>query len=334
MFRSFFLSRRWLPWSLLGTALILFATWYRVNLDVQINEWFGTFYDLVQKALGKPGSITLPEFWGHLMTFGRIALVYVTIAVVLDFFVKHYIFRWRTAMNDYYMAHWERLRHIEGAAQRVQEDTMRFARIMESLGVDFMRSMMTLVAFLPILWALSAKVTELPWVGPVSHSLVWVAIGFALAGTVVMALVGIKLPGLEFHNQRVEAAYRKELVHGEDDAGRASPAVAQSLFRNVRHNYFRLFFHYLYFDVVKWSYLQFGVLVPYIALGPTLVAGLITLGVMQQIVRAFGRVEQSFQYLVLSWTTVVELISVYKRLRAFERQIAQGAQMGPVAAQP
>ena len=42
MFRSFFLSRRWLPWSLLGTALILFATWYRVQLDVQINEWFGT----------------------------------------------------------------------------------------------------------------------------------------------------------------------------------------------------------------------------------------------------------------------------------------------------
>jgi peptide/bleomycin uptake transporter len=63
------------------------------------------------------------------------------------------------------------------------------------------------------------------------------------------------------------------------------------------------------------------VLVPYIALGPTLVAGAITLGVMQQIVRAFGRVESAFQYLVLSWTTVVELLSVYKRLRAFERQI-------------
>jgi ABC-type long-subunit fatty acid transport system fused permease/ATPase subunit len=42
---------------------------------------------------------------------------------------------------------------------------------------------------------------------------------------------------------------------------------------------------------------------------------------MQQIVRAFGRVENSFQYLVNSWTTIVELISVYKRLRAFERQI-------------
>lgn len=321
MFKSFFLARRWWPWSLLGSLLILVATWYRVNLDVQINEWFGSFYDLVQKALGSPGSITLPEFWGHLVTFGRIALLYVTIAVVLDFFVKHYIFRWRNAMNDWYMAHWEQLRQIEGAAQRVQEDTMRFARIMESLGVDFMRSLMTLAAFLPILWTLSAKVTELPFFGTVQHSLVYVAIAFALAGTVLLAVVGVKLPGLEFQNQRVEAAYRKELVYGEDQPGRAAPPVTHKLFGDVRTNYFRLFFHYLYFDVAKWTYIQFGVLVPYIALGPTLVAGGITLGVMQQIVRAFGRVETSFQYLVHSWTTIVELISVYKRLRAFERQI-------------
>ncbi|NPC56251.1 peptide antibiotic transporter SbmA [Caenimonas soli] len=321
MFRSFFFSRRWLPWSLLGTALILFATWYRVQLDVQINEWFGTFYDLIQKALGKPGTITMAEYWGQISTFFRIAMLYVTIAVVLDFFVKHYIFRWRTAMNDYYMQHWHKLRHIEGAAQRVQEDTMRFASIMEGLGVDFMRSLMVLAAFLPILATLSAKVTELPFFGVVPYSLVWVAIGFALAGTVLLAIVGIKLPGLQFQNQRVEAAYRKELVYGEDDASRASQPVAGTLFGEVRRNYFRLFFHYLYFDVAKWSYLQFGVLVPYIALAPTLVGGVVTLGVMQQIVRAFGRVESAFQFLVLSWSTVIELISVYKRLRAFEQQI-------------
>jgi peptide/bleomycin uptake transporter len=255
------------------------------------------------------------------MTFGQIAGLYVLIAVFADFFIKHYVFRWRTAMNDFYTAHWHVVRGIEGASQRVQEDTMRFARMVEGLGVSFMRSVMTLVAFLPILWTLSAKVTELPWIGPVSHSLVWVAILFALAGTVLMALVGYKLPGLEFENQRVEAAYRKELVYGEDDHQRAGSDQVGMLFRNVRVNYFRLFFHYMYFDVARYSYLQFGVLVPYIALGPTLVTGAITLGLMQQIVRAFGRVESSFQYLVNSWTTIVELISVFKRLRAFERQI-------------
>ena len=133
------------------------------------------------------------------------------------------------------------------------------------------RSLMTLVAFLPILWTLSGKITELPFFGPVQHSLVYVAIAFALAGTVLLAIVGIKLPGLEFQNQRVEAAYRKELVYGEDNSERAAPPVVQKLFGDVRFNYFRLFFHYLYFDVAKWSYLQFGVLVPYMALGPTLV---------------------------------------------------------------
>ncbi len=333
MFKSFFFSRRWLPWSLLGTAAILFATWYRVELDVQINEWFGTFYDLVQKALSKPGSITTADYWAQLNIFLRIAMLYVTIAVVLDFFVKHYIFRWRTAMNDYYMAHWDKLRHIEGAAQRVQEDTMRFASIMEGLGIDFMRSLMVLGAFLPILAGLSAKVTELPFIGPIPYSLVWVAIAFALAGTVLLAIVGIKLPGLQFQNQRVEAAYRKELVYGEDDGARASEPVTLKLFGDVRTNYFRLFFHYLYFDVAKWSYIQFGVLVPYIALAPTMVSGAVTLGVMQQIVRAFGRVESSFQFLVLSWSTIVELMSVYKRLRAFERQIKAGdaAEVRPAA---
>jgi peptide/bleomycin uptake transporter len=325
MFRPFFLSRRWLPWSLPGVAAILYATWYKVQLDVQINEWFGDFYNLIQKALGKPNSITIEEYLGQLATFGHIAGLYVTVAVATDFFIKHYVFRWRTAMNDYYAANWHAIREIEGASQRVQEDTMRFARLVEGLGVSFMRSVMTLFAFLPILWTLSEKVTELPWVGLVSHSLVWVAIAFALAGTVLMATIGFKLPGLEFENQRVEAAFRKELVYGEDDQGRATPAQFGALFADVRRNYFRLFFHYMYFDVAKYSYLQFGVLVPYIALGPTLVTGTITLGIMQQIVRAFGRVESSFQYLVSSWTTIVELISVYKRLRAFERRIGGAA---------
>ena len=334
MFRAFFLDPRWFGWSILGSALILVANWYQVELDVKINEWFGEFYNLIQKALGKPGAVTFDEYIGQLMTFGKIAALYVMIAVVVEFFTKHYVFRWRTAMNDYYMRHWPLVRHIEGASQRVQEDTMRFARIMEGLGVSFMRSVLTLIAFLPILWGLSGQVKELPWIGPVDHALVYVAILTALAGTVLLAAVGFKLPGLEFHNQRVEAAYRKELVLGEDHADRAGPPKVSELFSDVRRNYFRLYFHYMYFDVAKWSYLQFTVLVPYIALGPTIVAGALTLGAMQQIVRAFSRVENSFQYLVNSWSTIVELISVYKRLRAFEARIreaqraqrAQGAQ--------
>ena len=84
-----------------------------------------------------------------------------------------------------------------------------------------------------------------------------------------------------------------------------------------------MYFHYLYFNAVKWSYLQGMVIVPYLALAPTIVTGAITLGFVQQIIRAFGRVEGSMQYILKVWPTVIELASVYKRLREFESKIEQ-----------
>ncbi len=323
MFRAFFGSRRWWVWAWLGSALILLGTWYKVQLSVQINDWFGAFYDSVQKALSQPGSITEASYLGLLLSFFQIAGIFVLVAVLQEFFSKHFVFRWRTAMNDFYIAHWARLRQIEGASQRVQEDTMRFARLMETLGLGLMDSLLTLLAFLPILWTLSEKVTALPWIGPVPHSLVYVALLFAIFGTVLLAGVGSKLPGLEYANQRVEAAYRKELVIGEDDPTRAAPPSLQNLFRAVRTNHFRMYFHYMYFDAAKWSYLQAGVLVPYIALAPSIVAGAFTLGVMEQIARAFSQVQESFQYLVRSWSSIVELVSVFKRLQAFEQTLQE-----------
>ena len=321
MFRSFFLSKFWFKWSWPGMGVIVLGTWYQVQVDVKINEWFGGFYDLIQKALSTPNSVQLSEFNSFLLTFGKIAGIYVVVAVFLSFFTKHWIFRWRNAMNDYYMNNWVKLRTIEGASQRVQEDTRRFAATMETLGVSLLDSFLTLVAFLPILWELSKPIKVLPFIGEVDHALVYVAVIFALFGTALLAAIGIKLPGLEFNNQKVEAAFRKELVFGEDHEDRAKPPTIVELFNNVRRNYFRLFFHYMYFDIAKWSYLQFGVLVPYMALGPTIVSATITLGVMQQIVRAFGRVESSFQFLVRSWSIIVELISIYKRLVAFEKAL-------------
>ena len=312
------LPHRWFRWSVACSALIVFLLWFQVQLDVMINNWFGTFYNIVQQALAKPGAVTQEQFFGQLVTFGGIAMVYIMTAVLTAFITSHYVFRWRTAMNDFYVGHWERLRHIEGASQRIQEDTQKFSQTVEGLGASLVQALMTLIAFLPILWGLSSYVTELPLVGPVPQALVFVAVLWAAIGTAALAVAGVRLPGLEFRNQRVEAAYRKELVLGEDQAARAQPMTLQELFLDVRANYFRLYANFLYFNVVRYAYLQTSVLIPYIALAPSIVAGGLTLGVMQQVIRAFGRVEDSFQYLVRSWTTIVSLISVYKRLRTFE----------------
>ena len=318
---KFFVQKKWFLWSIFGSIFILVSTWYQVQLDVKINEWFGEFYDTLQKALTTPNSVSETEFIGYLFTFAKIAALWILIAVFTGFFTSHWVFRWRTSMADYYHEQWLKARLTEGASQRVQEDTRRFAATMETLGVSLLDSFLTLVAFLPILWELSKPIKVLPFIGEVDHALVYVAVIFALFGTALLAAIGIKLPGLEFNNQKVEAAFWKELVFGEDHEDRAKPPTIVELFNNVRRNYFRLFFHYMYFDIAKWSYLQFGVLVPYMALGPTIVSATITLGVMQQIVRAFGRVESSFQFLVRSWSIIVELISIYKRLVAFEKAL-------------
>lgn len=311
----------WSVWSILGSALILFTTYFQVQVSVTINGWFGPFYDMIQRALGKPNAVTLAEFNGHLVTFASIALVAVVVGAMARFFISHYVFRWRTAMNDYYISHWSRLRKIEGASQRVQEDTMRFATISENLGANFIDAVLTLIAFLPVLAKLSSVVTELPIVGVIPYPLVFAAVIWSLIGTVAMAVIGYRLPGIEFHNQRVEAAYRKELVYGEDDPARADPPKLNELFGYVRRNYFWLYWNYLYFNVGRIVYLQTDAIFAYFLLAPTIVSGTITLGTMNQIIRAFGQVKSSFQYLVNSWSTIVDLLSIYKRLRAFEATI-------------
>jgi peptide/bleomycin uptake transporter len=311
----------WANWSILGTALILFTSYFQVQVSVAINSWYGPFYNLIQAALSKSAPVELGQFYAELVSFAGIAFIAVTVGVFTRFFVSHWIFRWRTAMNNYYMSYWDRLRVIEGASQRVQEDTMRFSTTMEGLGINLVEAVLTLIAFLPVLLALSVNITELPFIGEVPYALVVVAILWSIFGTTFLALVGIKLPGLEFRNQRVEAAYRKELVYGEDDAARAQPPTARQLFANVRSNYFRLYFHYMYFNVARIFYLQTDTIFPYVVLAPTIVAGKITLGAMNQILNAFLQVRTSFQYLVTSWTTIVELLSIYKRLSAFEATI-------------
>ena len=178
---------------------------------------------------------------------------------------------------------------------------MRFATSMEGLGVNLVDAIMTLIAFLPVLVRLSSSVTELPLIGAIPYPLVVAALLWATFRNGVSRRDRNTASGLEFHNQRVEAAYRKELVHGEDDSSRATPPTLMELYAAVRRNYFRVYLNYMYFNVGRILYLQTDNIFPYIVLAPTIVAGTITLGPMNQILNAFSQVRSSFQYLVNSW---------------------------------
>ena len=320
-FWAYYSPHKWQIWSILGSSVLMLMAYLTVQVSVVINAWYGPFYDDIQKALGGGGEVTAADLYGHLLVFCIIVLPYILFVPFKIFFTSHYVFRWRNAMNDFYTERWTKVRQIEGASQRIQEDTMRFASIMKGLGVYMVDSVMTLISFLPVLTALSVHVEELPIVGSIPYPLVTLAILWSVFGTIVLIFSGIKLPGLEFKNQRVEAAFRKELVIGEDRIERADPPSLIQLFNNVRRNYFRIYFHYAYFNLVRYLYIQADNVIVYIFLIPTIVSGRITLGIMNQVLRAFGQVASSFQFLVNSWTTIIDLISVYKRLQAFEASI-------------
>ena len=320
MFR-FFIIKKWFIWSWLGTFVILSSLWIQVKIDVRINEWFGKFYDMIQKALAKPNAITISEYWESLFSFISLAGLYVAVYVIISFFTAHYLFRWRTAMVEWYHSVYDDARKIEGAAQRVQEDTIKFSRIMESLGTSFIESLMVLFQFIPILLGLSVGI-PIYFFGDWQYGLITGALLWTLGGTVFLIGLGwlLRLVGVEYDLQKKEAAYRKLLVIAEDD-GTIRPKKIEELFDDVRSIHFLSYIRYLYFNIGRMAYLQANVLSAYVFLAPAIVAGVVTLGVMQQIIRAFGRVEGSMQYLLKAWPTIIELASVYKRLREFEANI-------------
>jgi peptide/bleomycin uptake transporter len=311
-------------------------------MTVAINEWYGGFYNLLQTALSfkndpQKGTALFYEkitslayvrngFEGE-PSFLVIAVPYVLLAMTTAYFTRRYGLWWREAITFDYIPRWRNVtEEIEGASQRIQEDANRFARIVESLGLQGARAVLTLVAFLPLLWYLSQFI-EVPFIDGTTVSfidtkeiidptqvdrsryvqtpdgilvtnsdyipgiLVWIALVASVGGMAVSWLVGAKLPGLEYNNQVREAAFRKELVYGEDDkVNFASVPTLTELFTGVRWNYKRLYLHYGYFDLWAQMYDQCMIVVPYLVVGPSLFTGVVLLGVMVQVSNAFQKV--------------------------------------------
>ena len=318
---KFFNSKKWFLWAWIGSFIILSSLWVQVVIDVKINEWFGVFYDMIQKALAEPNAVSIEEYFASLFSFITLAGMYIAVYVAISFFTAHFLFRWRTSMVEWYHSVYDKARKIEGASQRVQEDTIKFTRIMEGLGTSLIESIMILIQFIPILFGLSFGI-PIFFFGEWEYGLIVGALIWTIGGTVFLIVLGLilRLVGVEYDLQKQEAAYRKILVIAEDNET-VRPKRIDELFDDVRKIHYLSYLRYLYFNIGRIAYLQANVLSAYVFLAPAIVAGVVTLGVMQQIIRAFGRVEGSMQYLLKAWPTIIELASVYKRLREFEDKL-------------
>lgn len=331
MIKSFFATKKWAHWAWGGLAFIMILMWAQVALTVMINEWYGGFYDLMQKSADYVNNpqVGIDLFYERLISFEiadksffMLAMPFMFLQTFTDFFTRWYGLRWREALTFHYMPQWTNVEEeIEGASQRIQEDIKRFILILENLGVNLIRTVMTLIAFIPLLHGLSEKVV-IPYFGYFESSLVWIAFGISIGGLIITWIVGSKLPGLEYNNQKVEAAFRKELVFAEDDKKNyAQPDTILELFTGIKFNYQRLFWHYGYTEGWINLYNQFMVVVPYLLVGSGLFTKLITLGVVVQVSNAFGKVHEGLAFFLFRWVMITEFRSIWKRLSEFERNL-------------
>ncbi len=209
MIKAFYRSREWALWAYGGGALLVLSLWLQVQMTVAINEWYGGFYDLLQNAgnFKENPQDGISQFFAELISldyvksgfegspsFMVIAFPYILLAIFTGWFTRIYGLRWREAITFNYIPRWRDVEHeIEGASQRIQEDCNRFARIVESLGLQIVRAVMTLIAFIPVLYELSDKV-DVPILRDIEGSLVWGSLVISIGGLFISWLVGWKLP--------------------------------------------------------------------------------------------------------------------------------------------
>jgi len=307
-------------WSVFGflTALVAFQAY----LVRQFNDWYKVFYDALEN---KEQDAFLESFINRgdflmydVTTWGFIPLAVLSILMFAytQFIGNRFSFRWREALTKAYLPKWKEMdNHTEGASQRIQEDTRKFAWFVWVLGEGFVKAIMILVFFLPVLWTLSEGFG-------IPGYLIWIALGVSVGGLGVSAVIGRKLPKLEYNNQMVEAKFRKSLVRCEDNKDAHGIKELFDQFKDLKYNYYRLYDNYKYYSLWENMYFQAGVVIPYLVASPQYFAGLITLGTLVQIGNAFDKIHESMSFFTDNWLTVTELRSVVLRLKEFEKDIS------------
>ena len=328
MIKAFFWSRKWALWAYGGGAIVLSFVFTGVYLEILWNDWIKTFYDV----LGNPREHTLREFYIQLLVFAGIAGGFILLGTISRYVTQHYTLWWREAINDYYTSRWCGITEkIEGEAQRIQEDAMRFATLVEDFAEQILNIVIILPIFLQRLYEAGSTIDlswigeKIPFIAPIvtgQGALVYIALITSVIGTVLCIYIGKKLPRLQYQNQVVEAAYRRGLELAVDNKPRYGLyEELTKLFFGLRMNYHRLYWEVGKFNLWRISFSQIMIILPYILVAPSIFGGAATLGTMQQTINIFDTVRSKFSFFIDNWRGITELISIRIRLKEFEANL-------------
>lgn len=368
MFREFFFAtqRRTASIAWVGVLMIICHALFNAWLKRRLNEWYGEFYSFLQTApsfssgefssgaeqVSREGRAQVSE---KLWQFWLIVLPMLIVHPVVKYLRSLWALEWRFAlMRRYIFSLNPSSPMVEGASQRTQEDTQRFANGLQGALVVVLDAVCTLAVFLPLLHELGGEIQCPPlfkFLG--DFWLVYLASSSAALGLMVSVYIGKPLVGLEVQNQVVEAEYRKELVLLEtsssndaaltnNDAALCRSAVFEPnpvfapLLDRLRANYVKLFKNFMFLNAWVGFFDQALTLMPYAVAAPLLFFSFphqIKLGLLVQLSNSFGKVFDALNVVSENWVAVNEFASCVIRLRQFERSLRMTSRVDTLLAE-
>ncbi|MBQ7476736.1 MAG: ABC transporter ATP-binding protein/permease [Selenomonadaceae bacterium] len=319
-------------WRAIGLfAAVILLNFFCVGLLVQITDWYNEFYNALQEYQED-------LFFPLIGEFTALAFAYICIAVYAIYLRQLLEIRWRTWMTNNYLNSWMKNQtyyrlqdSTDNPDQRISEDINQFVSLTLQLIVGFLRQSVSLVAFSFVLWELSGSFTfEIGGNEIVIYGyMFWFTIIYSGIGTGLVHLVGRKLIGLEFNQQRYEADFRFSMMRVRENAesiafykGEQSELENFSLkFSDVIKNFRKLMTKTKHLNFYINGYAQLAVIVPIILAAPKYFSKEIQLGGLMQTVSAFGRVQDAMSFFIDSYATIANLAAVIHRLSGFTEHV-------------
>lgn len=325
---------RWAARGLLATivAMNLGSVW----LTVLFTEWQNRFYTALQK-------LDMAAFYRLLAYFCVLATALIVIGVYQLYLNQMLQIRWRRWLTDRYMREWlhERTYYrmqltgngTDNPDQRITEDLKLFVESTLDLVLGGLNAVVTLFAFLAILWGLSGAL-EFTWSGQTYELhgyMVWVALAYALVGTWLTHKVGKRLIPLQYDQQRYEADFRYNLVRFRENMEgvalyRGEPGELEGFrarFRQVADNWWAIMKRIKLLNTFRYGYNQAAIVFPYLVTAPRYFSGKFTLGDLTQTAGAFAQVQGSLSWFINVYLLFANWKATVDRLTGFHRSVVR-----------
>ena len=346
-------EERWSARGLLAAivAMRLVLVGFNVLLSYWNNAFFNslqdkdaaTFLDLLLTWKVMPSGWIMPGF-------SAIAAIYILIGVYRVYLVQMLQIRWRRWMTGRFLEDWladrayyrisltdaAQGKSTDNPDQRIAEDIRSFIgdaaggtniKGILFFGIDLLSNVVSLFSFLTILWSLSGSVTFFNISIP--GYMVWIALVYAVLGTVVTHLIGRPLAMLNFVKQKVEADFRyglmrvRENMEGVALSGgeQREAASLRARFEALAANWLGLMRRTKMLNALTLGYGQVAGIFPIVVAAPRYFSGQIPLGALTQTASAFGEVQGAMSWLVDSYTELAEWRATVDRLSTFHLAI-------------